>query len=140
LNFKLFGLSGLILLLVQIIPFCTVPVHAQDSTRQEVLIHFQTLNRPARSPEHSADFWYADDKFRHLLGSFFSTTLLAQLSGRDSGWNKREAKIFAAGTTISLGFVKELYDRKRPGNHFCWKDLAANAGGVLLGLIILGIK
>jgi uncharacterized protein YfiM (DUF2279 family) len=41
---------------------------------------------------------------------------------------------------MSLGFVKELYDRRKPGNHFCWKDLAADAAGVLIGLIISGIK
>ena len=86
------------------------------------------------------DVWYGDDKIRHVVGSLFSTTLLTQIAARDRGWNKNKAEIFAIGTTLSFGFVKELYDQRKPGNHFCWKDLTADAVGILLGLVVLGIE
>lgn len=28
---------------------------------------------------------------------------------------------------------KELYDQQQPNNHFCWKDIVADAVGVALG-------
>jgi uncharacterized protein YfiM (DUF2279 family) len=104
-----------------------------------VIIHLQTSPRPVPIVRN-ADLWYGDDKIRHVLSSFISTTLLTQAGNRGIEWEKQDAKIFAAGTTMSLGFVKELYDRRKQGNHFCWKDLAADAAGVLIGLVISGIK
>jgi uncharacterized protein YfiM (DUF2279 family) len=140
LSFKLSGYASLIILALQITLFCSAPACAQDSTRQEVIIHLQTsYDRPVPIIRN-ADLWSGDDKIRHALSSFISTTLLTQLGNQSLEWKKQHARIFAAGTTMSLGFVKELYDRRKPGNHFCWKDLAADAAGVLLGLMISGIK
>ncbi len=138
-SFKLFGCLSLITMVLQITLFCSAPVCAQDSTRQEVILQLQTSNQSVQA-DYNTDSWYADDKIRHLVGSLVSTTLLTQVSSHNTEWSKREAKIFAVGTTMSLGFVKELYDRRKPGNHFCWKDLAADTVGVILGLVILGIK
>jgi uncharacterized protein YfiM (DUF2279 family) len=139
LNFKLSAYASLIILALPGIPFWSASAYAQDSTRQEVIVHLQTSVRPVPIL-HNADLWYGDDKIRHVLGSFISTTLLTQVGNHSLEWKNQDTKIFAAGTTMSLGFVKELYDRRRPGNHFCWKDLAADAAGVILGLVISGIK
>lgn len=35
--------------------------------------------------------------------------------------------------TLTVGIFKELYDMTREGNHFCWKDLAADAVGAAIG-------
>ena len=139
-NFKLSGCASLIILALHLTPFWSAPACAQDSTRQEVIIHLQNFYDRPVPIVHNADVWYGDDKIRHVLSSFISTTLLTQVGSRSIEWKKRNAKIYAAGTTMSLGFVKELYDRRKPGNHFCWKDLAADAAGVLIGLVISGIK
>jgi uncharacterized protein YfiM (DUF2279 family) len=69
-----------------------------------------------------------------------STSLLTQSGQRAINWNEQKAKIIGAGTTFSLGLVKEVYDSRKTGNHFCWKDLAADTAGILLGLVISGIK
>jgi uncharacterized protein YfiM (DUF2279 family) len=130
--------AGQAILLLSAIFFFWKPVVAQDSTRQQIVIHFQADTRSVEAKTGS-DIWYGDDKIRHLVGSFFSTTLLTQLAYRN-GWHKKESKVFAMGTTMSLGFVKELYDRRKPGNHFCWKDLAADAAGIFIGLVVSGIK
>lgn len=40
------------------------------------------------------------------------------------------AALFA---TLAIGVWKESRDRKQAGNHFCWKDLAADAVGAVIG-------
>lgn len=40
------------------------------------------------------------------------------------------AALFA---TLAIGVWKESRDHKQAGNHFCWKDLAADAVGAVLG-------
>lgn len=36
---------------------------------------------------------------------------------------------------VAMG--KELYDMEKPDNHFCWKDIVADAVGVALGSAVL---
>jgi len=136
-----------------------IPLYPQDSTRQKTnldldlytplnvrysLQHRDIVNFPITicclELKSRPDTWYGDDKIRHLVGSMFSAALLVQVADHRTRWPEKEIKIFAAGTTLGLGFVKELYDRRKPGNHFCWKDLTVDAGGVLIGLILSGIK
>lgn len=35
--------------------------------------------------------------------------------------------------TLAIGVWKEGRDRRQAGNHFCWKDLSADAVGALIG-------
>lgn len=71
------------------------------------------------------------DKLEHLAGSFILCTLIAWPFG--PGWG--------AGAAMALGLLWELkdgfqpYDRKTGAiEGFSWKDLIADAAGVLLGL------
>jgi uncharacterized protein YfiM (DUF2279 family) len=111
---------------------------AQDSTRQGIYLYSLPVDIPRASIQDS-DTWFGEDKFRHVVGSMICTTLLIQITADEMDWNKNGSEIVAVGTTLSLGFVKELYDRQRPGNHFCWKDLTANVAGILLGWAVTRI-
>jgi uncharacterized protein YfiM (DUF2279 family) len=31
---------------------------------------------------------------------------------------------------------KELYDQQQPYNHFCWKDVVADAVGIVIGTMV----
>jgi uncharacterized protein YfiM (DUF2279 family) len=145
LNFNLTTVNGRMcfLLLVTGFIFLHLPLRAQvvtqDSARKDFTIHRLTVGRSGQSGGLT-DAWLGDDKFRHVIGSLMSTVLLTQLGDRGATWDMRKAKVVAAGTTFSFGFVKEIYDRGKPGNHFCWKDLTADALGILLGLLILDIN
>lgn len=37
---------------------------------------------------------------------------------------------------ILCAMGKELHDMEQPNNHFCWKDMVANAVGIAMGTII----
>jgi uncharacterized protein YfiM (DUF2279 family) len=111
-------------------------VYAQDSTRQQTKMHSFTFGKQAVNVNRS-DSWFSEDKYRHLVGGMFATVLLSQSGERVAEWDKKKSETFAVGTTIGLLFVKELYDRKKAENHFCWKDIAAGVTGVLIGVILI---
>lgn len=37
---------------------------------------------------------------------------------------------------ILCAMGKELHDTEQPNNHFCWKDMVANAVGIAMGTIL----
>lgn len=42
----------------------------------------------------------------------------------------------AVFVTMGVGFMKEVYDRGKKGNHFCWWDLLADAVGCAVGALV----
>ncbi len=63
------------------------------------------------------DKWTGEDKRKHFLVSFILATLFP---------------LAAVGAAVG----KELLDEMADGNHWCWKDLAADAAGIMLGTTI----
>ena len=50
---------------------------------------------------------------------------------------EKDALQISFTTSASLGLLKEYFDRKRSGGHFCKKDLAVNALGLILASAIV---
>lgn len=94
------------------------------------------------APERAAtpDAWLGRDKALHAGGSFL-TTLAGQYVLTDKGTlSNGEALPVAAGATLALGLAKEVLDSQRPRDpHFCWRDLAADAAGVALAALVVGL-
>ncbi len=90
--------------------------------------------------DNNEDKWFTPDKGYHAMGSLISTTLVGQISINRFESSVENSKVIAAGTTFALGFAKEIYDSSKPQNHFSWKDLTANGVGILIGVILLGVK
>ncbi|MBI5805532.1 hypothetical protein HZA73_05755 [candidate division TA06 bacterium] len=86
------------------------------------------------------DRWLARDKVSHLALSAalagFSYHLL-RYEQRETGAASRN---LAAGISLGWGLAKETRDASRPGNHFCFRDLAADLLGAGLGILIFTIK
>lgn len=40
---------------------------------------------------------------------------------------------------VLAGIAKEAYDAHKEGNHWCWKDILADAVGVVLGSVVHGL-
>lgn len=85
----------------------------------------------------------ATDKIYHFLVSLIlaiiASTLIANLiyNLMPDNPGARTATAYGAAlfATMAIGVWKEARDRKQAGNHFCWKDLAADAVGALLGSV-----
>lgn len=101
--------------------------------------HAPAVDRPIAGPAR-ADEWIARDKALHLGASFLLTLSGQYVLVDKAGLPNGDALPVSAGTALALGLVKEVADARRPRDpHFCWRDLAADAAGVLLAAAVVGL-
>lgn len=86
-------------------------------------------------PGCSGDKWIANDKYRHFVGSAFTAAFGYLTMRYYLNQSKKEAILFGAGFSISLGFGKELHDKYFRAGCASWKDLTADLLGMAFGLI-----
>lgn len=102
----------------------SIGVNAQDSTASG---NFYTR-------------FFKPDKGKHLIGSFMVTVASAKLADRFFDMPVSKSRNAGAILAFSIGFGKELQDQTKADNRFSWQDLAADIGGIALGLLVLEIK
>lgn len=90
--------------------------------------------------QRKIDPWFSPDKGQHLLGSMILTVGTGRACQRFAHTNGSQARVIGVTFTMSLGAGKEIWDYFHPGHDASWKDLAADAVGAVLGLVILNIK
>ena len=83
------------------------------------------------------DFRLDFDKNQHATFSFLWVLGIQYIAVNKSGFDENEAFPISSSSTASLGFLKEICDRKKPGGHFCKKDLIANGLGLVLATAIV---
>ncbi|WP_194724406.1 VanZ family protein [Noviherbaspirillum malthae] len=71
-----------------------------------------------------------NDKFMH----FMAYAGLALLAGRIARTDSQHL-LWLAGL-LALGWVIEILQNMVPGRRFCWRDMAANAGGIAFAAAI----
>ena len=100
-----------------------------------VLLLLTLQTAPLQQRARAQDRWIAEDKARHLVTSMvavgfgYSGARLVSLKGD-------EALIAAAAGAAAAGILKEVYD-KRSGKPFSLRDLAWDAVGIGLGLVLV---
>lgn len=67
------------------------------------------------------------DKIMHFTSCFLITFILGSVFGIS----------FGIASSILIGVLKEVYDNMQPNNHFCWKDMLADAIGVIVAASML---
>jgi uncharacterized protein YfiM (DUF2279 family) len=96
------------------------------------LAQAQEPSRERGAPDSlPADRWVASDKAAHLFAGAWSAGAgyaVADRLGADRAG--RRAGAVAAG--LAAGIAKEAFDRYVQDEPFSWKDLAADAAGILL--------
>lgn len=104
------------------------------------LILRETVYRRASFNYGSEDRWLAPDKAKHVGASLLVTLSSQYAFVNKGGWSEHDALPLSVGTGALAGLSKEFYDRHvGPTRHFCLRDLAADAVGILLavGFILL---
>ncbi len=86
------------------------------------------------------DRWLARDKVSHLALSAALVGFSYHLLRYEQQKPVASSRNLAAGISLGWGIAKETRDASRPGNHFCFKDLAADLLGAGLGMLIFTIK
>jgi uncharacterized protein YfiM (DUF2279 family) len=86
---------------------------------------------PAHSDSLPADRWLAPDKAAHVFGGYWTASAgYAAASRLDADSDERRGAAIAAG--LLAGVAKEAFDALVQRERFSWKDLVADAAGILL--------
>jgi uncharacterized protein YfiM (DUF2279 family) len=90
----------------------------------------------ACSDKPEKDEWISQDKLLHLLTSSYMVgfSYRAYHDGFDNP--PGNSRVFAVSVTALSGIGKEIYDLKRPERTASWKDIAADAAGIVLGVLV----
>ncbi len=86
------------------------------------------------------DAWLGRDKAFHAGGSFLLVLSGQYLLVNKHGLSEGRALPVSAATVLALGLVKEVADSRRERDPlFSWRDLAADAAGVALAALVVGL-
>lgn len=93
---------------------------------------------PAAADDRAAaeDPWLGRDKASHLALSLSIAGFGYHLARMEAGQERGAARAASFGTTVALGLAKELWDRRRPGGRFSYKDVLFDLAGAGLALAV----
>ena len=93
------------------------------------------LEHLTTGPHPEEDRWFAIDKFWHFSASFATVGSAYELSRYRLNMSSPWPTTLSLGGTAVLGVSKEFYDLAGPTKHFSWKDLIADAAGIVVGYV-----
>ncbi|HTW91750.1 MAG TPA: hypothetical protein VMH22_08585 [bacterium] len=105
------------------------PLNPPDSLQKRAV----PINIERTSVHEESDQWFAIDKFWHFSASFATVGAAYDLSNYRLNMKSPWPTTLSLGGTAVLGVSKEFYDLAGPTKHFSWKDLAADAAGIVVG-------
>lgn len=82
------------------------------------------------------DPWLGRDKASHLAMGLALVGFTYHLARLEGGMERVPARAAGLGTSVAVGLSKEVWDRRRPGGRFSYKDLVFDLAGAGLGLLI----
>ncbi|MEO0558967.1 MAG: hypothetical protein AAF170_12365 [Bacteroidota bacterium] len=111
---------------------------AASATAQPV--RQDTTHTPVVASSSPADPWLGRDKAMHAAASFGLAMGGQLVLTEGAGLDADRALPISAGTTLALGVMKELTDRRRDHHPlFSWRDLVADALGIGLAALVVSL-
>ncbi len=84
---------------------------------------------PGTAP--TATDWLASDKPVHVLAAYIAAGS-GYAAGIETGWEPADRRRAAIATAVAASLAKEAFDVGVQGERWSWKDLGADAVGILL--------
>ena len=82
------------------------------------------------------DKWLGKDKLKHFIASFYAAGFAKWYAYHHYGLSRNQSRRAGMVISLSIGFSKEFFDKKRQGK-FSWKDMLFNLGGALSASILI---
>lgn len=86
-----------------------------------------------------SDGWWQIDKVKHFSTSFYLTTTGYYLQAKCADVREQRALAQTVLVTISLALTKELFDCRKPGGIFSWRDLACDFLGICSAALFIKV-
>ena len=96
-----------------------------------IIIILLAASLPAKSK------WLGEDKVLHFTGSAFLTYWNYGLNKDILGYSSEKSVYLAVSFTLVLGTAKEYSDKTHKGTGFSWHDLAYDAAGMIVGIVLI---
>lgn len=106
--------------------------------RKDLINQLPTHQANARQASllQSTDKWFAWDKFHHFSYSLGITGLSYHIYHCQFGNPNPGARYFSISITAFTGVGKEVYDKYCKKTVFSYKDLTADAVGIIIGTLL----
>ena len=117
-----------------ILPTCTLGFAATPS----LSLPADSLNQNIKRSLH--DQWFSQDKAHHFMVSAFLTGFSYYAFKQEFGQSSESAATAAVSVSFSIGIGKEIYDGVSGKGTPSWKDIVADAAGVMFGILIVTVS
>ncbi len=77
------------------------------------------------------------DKVKHFSSSLYLTTTSYYFLNNYTDISNIKAKNYSMSFSFSLGILKEISDKYKKKTYFSYRDLIADLGGTLTGILII---
>jgi len=104
-----------------------------DSTKEQSRVYNSELNTQTKTFK---DDWVAEDKARHLVGSFILVGISSQSLKRFADFGSAKSTNIGFAFSFGIGFAKESYDGLQSNNKFSFKDLTVDLVGTTFGYFV----
>lgn len=84
--------------------------------------------------------WLGSDKPMHLIGSAYLVYWNYHLASEVFEYSHQNSLMFSVSLTSFLGTGKELSDKYIKKTRFSWHDMAYNAAGIAIGVLIIEVS
>jgi len=98
------------------------PILAQDSDEDSLNVQ---------------DSWFGFDKVRHVTFSFLWVLSIQYIAVNKFDLDEKSAFPISFTSAASIGLLKEIYDWKKPNDHFSKRDLIADLLGLCLASVVI---
>ncbi|MFQ5905924.1 MAG: hypothetical protein ACE5JA_05070, partial [bacterium] len=82
------------------------------------------------------DEWFSKDKLVHALTSAYLVGFSYRIYHAEFRNPEENSRVFAVSLSAAAGVGKEVWDLCGSANKASWKDLAADAAGIVAGLLL----
>jgi len=82
------------------------------------------------------DKWLGKDKLKHFIACFYAAGFAKWYAYHHYGLSGNQSRRAGMAVSLSIGFSKEFFDKKRQ-RKFSWKDILFNLGGALSASLLI---
>ena len=107
-------------------------------TKTPSLAAADSLNLNLKRSLH--DQWFSQDKAHHFMVSAFLTGFSYYAFKQEFEQSQETATVAAVSLSFSIGIAKEIYDGASGSGTPSFKDIVADAAGVVVGILILNVS
>ena len=100
-------------------------------------IYISREKNDSKTKAERVDNWFAIDKLQHFSYSCLISLGCQYVLVNKQSNTEEESLPISSALSFSAGLLKELNDNRGKNGFFSWKDMVANAAGIVVAAVII---